>query len=162
MASASLHDLDIVAWADEQARELRALSARPDLSNLLDWANLAGEIEDLGKSQVAAVRSKLRLILLHLVKLLSDPEAVSRAHWRAEIIAFQDTVAFEFTNAMRAQIDLDRVWASALREADEALIPFGRRVSRVLPSHCPLSLDELVTEDFETDAILIRLAAARA
>jgi len=161
MTSAALHDVDIVAWADEQARELRALAHRPELSNLLDWGNLAEEIEGLGKSQVAAVRSKLRLILLHLIKILSDPDALSRGHWRSEIVAYHDVVGFEFTNAMRAQLDLDRIWASALREADEALVAFGRRVSSALPARCPLSLDDLVADSFDIDAALIRIAAAK-
>jgi Domain of unknown function DUF29 len=42
-----LYDRDVVLWTEEQAAALRALR---DSNLLLDWENLAEEIESLGKS----------------------------------------------------------------------------------------------------------------
>ncbi|MGH7054478.1 MAG: DUF29 family protein, partial [Stellaceae bacterium] len=63
-----LYDADFVLWAEEQAAALRA--AARGASNLeLDWENLAEEIDSLGTSQRSALRSQIRRIIRHLIKL---------------------------------------------------------------------------------------------
>ena len=46
----ALYDQDLVAWSHQQAAALRA-AARTGSDQLVDWENLAEEIEDLGRSQ---------------------------------------------------------------------------------------------------------------
>jgi Domain of unknown function DUF29 len=74
----TLYDQDLVAWSHQQAAALRA-AARTGSNQLVDWENLAEEIEDLGRSQRAALRSQIRRIIRHLVKLeysrATDPGA---------------------------------------------------------------------------------------
>ncbi len=50
MDQPTLYDDDIVTWADEQVAALRALAARSDLSNAVDWENVIEEIESVGRS----------------------------------------------------------------------------------------------------------------
>jgi hypothetical protein len=77
-----LYDQDFVLWTEEQAAALR----RSKDSNLpLDWANLAEEIESLGKSDRRALRSQIRRILRHLLKLEVSPAVEPRAGWRETI-----------------------------------------------------------------------------
>jgi Domain of unknown function DUF29 len=57
MPEATLHDADIYAWSEHQAAALRRLAGRTDLSADLDLLTVAGEIEDLGVSQLNAVES---------------------------------------------------------------------------------------------------------
>jgi Domain of unknown function DUF29 len=57
MTEATLHDADIYAWSEHQAAALRRLAGRTDLSADLDLLTVAGEIEDLGVSQLNAVES---------------------------------------------------------------------------------------------------------
>jgi len=57
----SLYDDDIVTWAEEQAAALRALGTRSDLSNAVDWANVAEEIESVGRSHLRACSSRRSL-----------------------------------------------------------------------------------------------------
>ena len=65
-----LYDRDFFRWTQEQAAALRAVKN----SNLpLDWANLADEIESLGKSDRRQLRSQIRRILRHLLKLEVSP-----------------------------------------------------------------------------------------
>jgi uncharacterized protein DUF29 len=77
-----LYDRDFVLWTKEQAAALRRAKA----SNLLlDWENLAEEIESLGKSQRTELNSQIRRVLRHLLKLQASPAADPRAGWRATI-----------------------------------------------------------------------------
>ena len=50
MDQPSLYDDDTVTWADQQVAALRSLATRPELSNVLDWDNVAEEIEGVGRS----------------------------------------------------------------------------------------------------------------
>lgn len=68
------YDGDYTAWAFDQARRLRALN-----SNDIDAANLAEEIEDLGKGEVSKLESFLRLIILHMLKWDYQPGRRTRS-----------------------------------------------------------------------------------
>lgn len=80
----ALYDSDFVQWTEEQATALRqAEGVHTDLP--LDWENLAEEIESLGKSQRAALRSQLRRILRHQFKLEASPAIEPRRGWEESI-----------------------------------------------------------------------------
>jgi hypothetical protein len=79
------YDTDLALWAENQARALRdAGHAGTNLS--IDWENVAEEIEALGKSQAREVASRLRTILVHLIKLQTSRASEPRAGWRETII----------------------------------------------------------------------------
>src|SRR5471032_1260581 len=80
----TLHDEDFVAWSKQQAEALRA-AARTGSNQMLDWANLAEEIEDLGASQRSPLHSQLRRIIQHLLKLENSPAAERRHGWIVSI-----------------------------------------------------------------------------
>jgi len=93
MDDRTLYETDIVAWAEQQAAALRVISSSPaGRSNAVDWQNVVEEIESLGRSQIRAVESKLTLIFVRLLKIVSDPDASAGAGWRAEITSFQRVV----------------------------------------------------------------------
>ncbi|MGH7097543.1 MAG: DUF29 domain-containing protein [Stellaceae bacterium] len=79
-----LYDEDFVLWAEEQAAALRA--AARGASNLeLDWENLAEEIDSLGTSQRSALRSQIRRIIRHLIKLEYSLAQDPRRGWRESV-----------------------------------------------------------------------------
>ena len=81
MASVTnLYDEDFVLWSKEQAAALR--SAAHDGSNQkLDWENLAEEIESLGISQLRELKSRIRRVIEHLLKLENSHAIDPRAGW---------------------------------------------------------------------------------
>jgi Domain of unknown function DUF29 len=66
---------DFYAWTQHQAQVLRTM---PVSDNRFDREHVAEEIEDLGKSERDAVRSQIRRVIEHLLKL-----AYSRSSNRA-------------------------------------------------------------------------------
>jgi hypothetical protein len=61
-----LYDRDVLAWSEHQATLLRRV-ARGERVNDIDWTHVVEEIEDVGLSELNAVRSYLRQILAHLL-----------------------------------------------------------------------------------------------
>jgi hypothetical protein len=159
----NLHDQDIYAWTEQQADALRQLSRlRNDLPRALDLPNLAEEIEDLGISELNAVRSYIRLILVHLIKAISAPEAAPLAHWQEEVVNWQSEVLQRITPAMKTRIDMPRIWQAALRQSGKALKAHGRDLPQGLAGlgaegDCPVALDDLCSEDFDFERILAGL-----
>jgi hypothetical protein len=82
---ARAYDSDLVLWTESQARALR--DAGHAGTNLpIDWENVAEEIEALGKSQARELASRLRTILVHLIKLQASRVPEPRGGWRETII----------------------------------------------------------------------------
>lgn len=157
MDGPALYDTDILAWTEEQAAALRALAGRRDLPNALDLENVIEEIESVGRSQFHAVESRLRLMLEHLLKLASAPEAPARGHWVDEVLHWQAELLSLISPSMHQRIELDQQWRRACRLAERSLAAHGDRLSPGLPEACPFTLADFLVEDFDPDAALGRL-----
>src|SRR5271170_8271169 len=72
------YDDDFYAWTQHQAEVLRSM---PVGDNRFDREHVAEEIEDLGKSERNAVRSQIRRIIEHLLKLAYSPAQPPRFGW---------------------------------------------------------------------------------
>lgn len=158
MDQSSLYDDDIVTWAEQQAAAVRALASRPDLSNALDWENVAEEIEGVGRSQIHAVESLLAQTLAHLLKRLSAPGASAGDRWREEAGTFQITAMGRYERSMRQRLDWNKIWSSAQALATLGLIRYGDTLIPNLPVQCPLGPDELLVSPFDLDAAQRRIA----
>lgn len=76
---ASLYERDFYAWTLEQADKLRARA-----HNEIDWENAAEEIESVGRSQKNEIRSRLGVLLKHLLKW--EHQSGRRSHgWQGTI-----------------------------------------------------------------------------
>ena len=147
----SLYQTDYYAWTKQQAAELRRLAAaRAD--STLDLAHLAEEVESLGRSDLATVRSQLRRIIEHLLKLEHSPAAEPRFGWRESVIEARDVDSRrDHGDAAprgrgRTREDL---YQQGRRRAEAALLRHGEpEAARALPATCPYSFDQIVSHDW--------------
>jgi hypothetical protein len=154
---------DFFAWTRHQAKLLRILRKRgADLPMEIDIAQIAEEIEDLGKAELNSAKSLIRQILAHLVKAASDPGAEAAGHWRTEAAAFHLDLLDRYAPSMRQLIDIQKLWEGALKLADLALREHGGRAAPGLPAESPYALADIVAEEFSFDEALERLRAAQA
>ncbi|SEN26634.1 protein of unknown function DUF29 [Duganella sp. CF517] len=65
----TLYDEDVIAWAEQQAALLRS-----GQWSRLDIDNIAGEIEDVGKSEKRALCHRMAVLVEHLIKCRYQPE----------------------------------------------------------------------------------------
>ncbi|WP_396594562.1 DUF29 domain-containing protein [Brevundimonas sp. R86498] len=141
-----LYARDYVAWTEAQAAALRARGAGP---TALDHDTLAGEIEDLGKSEVYACQSMVERIIEHLLKLQFVASPQDHAHWRGELVNFrgqlEDRLSRTIQNrllARRQTLFLRQLKALSRRE----LIADADRVMSELPDG--YSWDQIVDPDW--------------
>lgn len=76
----TLYDEDFVAWLEAQATALRA-AARSGSNQEIDWENLAEEIDGLARSERRELRSRLAVVIKHLIKLELSPARAPREDW---------------------------------------------------------------------------------
>jgi hypothetical protein len=87
----TLYREDVFAWSKEQAEALRS-AARGGSNQKLDWENLAEEIESVGISQLHQLKSHIRRIIEHLLKLQYSRAADPRRGWSEAIDDARDEI----------------------------------------------------------------------
>jgi hypothetical protein len=105
MSDQSLYDQDFVAWTKEQADALRAAAKAGGRSNAVDWALVAEEVEDLGKSEWRTAYSLTARILEHLFLLSATRREEPKGHWRKEIRAFRRDLKNTLTPSIRLRLE---------------------------------------------------------
>src|SRR5206468_9175037 len=111
---------DFYAWTQHQAEVLRSM---PVSDNRFDRAHVAEEIEDLGRSQRDAVRSQIRRIIEHFLKLAYSPSRQPRFDWMASIAEARSSLGDKISPTLRqdAEAMLVRLYRDGRRQAELAL-----------------------------------------
>ena len=158
MSDTTLYDDDILLWSEQQAAAIRKLrTTRRELPNELDVENVAEEIESVGRSELAAVKSYLRLIFLHFIKLIVERESPSAPHWRGEIVGFHSNMLSRYAPSMHRRIDIDEIWQSAREQSILAYEGAQQHVIVGLTNRSPFDLDSLLGSRIDIEALLARL-----
>jgi hypothetical protein len=151
MSDGPRYDDDFYAWTQHQAAVLREMAVT---DNRFDRDHVAEEIEDLGKSERDAVRSQIRRIVEHFLKLAHSPVEAPRSDWLDTIDDARLSLSDKMTATLRRDIDanLDTLYRQARRLADRSLRRHGEReAAEALPLVCPYLLDEICSEDWYPD-----------
>ena len=136
------YDTDILTWSERQAELLRRVGAGEMVNDQVDWENVAEEVESVGRSQLAKVKSLLVQALAHMLKAEAWPLSREVPHWRAEALGFRGDAADIYTPSMRQRIDVAELYTRAVRRVPETMDGQG---PLPLPEVCPVTLDELLS-----------------
>jgi hypothetical protein len=82
----SSYDTDILEWSERQAALLRRLASGEHINDQIDWPNVIEEVETVGRSERAALRSHIAVVLEHLMKLQASPATEPRNGWTISVI----------------------------------------------------------------------------
>lgn len=143
----SLYETDFVKWAEEQAALLT--ERRFDL---LDLDNLIEEVDDLAGRHRDALQSHLRVIMIHMLKLVystgsRDPERA----WKRSIRNARKAVRRLIDNHPSLGNQLaplsERAYAYAKEDAHDELSDYDDG-HEPFPEVCPWTLDELLDAEF--------------
>ena len=143
-----LYETDFYAWTQAQAAKLRRLEEQA--VNLdLDLPRLAEEIEDLGKAERNALRSQVRRLLEHCLKLEFSRAAMPRAGWRDSILDARAELADRVSASLRRDLEgrLPVLFRQTRERVANALRSHGEGdLADLLPLDCPYSLDDLLRD----------------
>jgi hypothetical protein len=140
--NAVLYDEDFHAWTVEQARLLRAgeLSA-------VDAANIAEEIESMGRSDRRELQSRLVVLTMHLLKWRFQPSARSRS-WSATIEEQRLQIEQVFVESPSLAPLAAGMLAQAYAIGRERAIAETGLADDAFPPVCPFTLDDVLSRSF--------------
>jgi len=135
------YETDFVAWTENQAELLRRRAAG-ELVNDMDWANLAEEIEAVGRSERRELRHRMVRLLQHLLKWHFQPERRSRS-WQSTIRTQRREIETLLEDSPTLRQTLPEVVAKAYAAArQEAEAETGLLH---LPQDSPFTADQALT-----------------
>lgn len=136
-----LYEADFHKWATEQATLIRARKWEE-----LDIKNLAEEIESLGKQQRQEVRSRLIVLMGHLLKWEYQPQKRSRSWFRTIRVQRKELGILVENPSLQPYVPeaIALMYENAVDlAADETGLPYA-----TFPQVCPYMLDQLLDDKF--------------
>lgn len=139
---AQLYETDFVEWLGRASELLKQ-----GLFNELDVENLIEEVEDLGRSQKQALRSNLRVLLMHLLKWQYQAENRSNS-WTSTIDEHRDRIhdLIEDSPSLKNQL-LEVLGTTYEKARKRAFRETGLEIN-TFPTECPYTLEQVLDDDF--------------
>jgi hypothetical protein len=141
----SLYERDYTAWLEEQARLLRAGRVAE-----LDLANLAEEVEDMGRSERRAATSALVVILVHLLKYRYQAERRTNS-WRATLVEHRRRLRDAFADSPSLRRHIEERFAACYADAREGAAAQTGLPLSVFPEACPFPPEQVLDRDYLPD-----------
>ena len=139
--NSAAYDDDFFAWTQEQARLLRDREFSE-----VDVVNAAEELEDMGRNVRNEIKSRLVVLVMHLLKWQHQPLLQSRG-WSLTIREQRQEIADllnESPSLRAAASDMSRVYVRACtKAARETGLP-----ENAFPAECPYTPEQILSEDF--------------
>lgn len=136
-ATQSLYETDFADWADRTAELLRARKFAE-----IDWESVVEEVESLGRSERAAVRSELRRMLVHLIKQRVQPER-DGASWQVSVASARMEIRNDIRDSPSLRRHLEDSLCVIYSDAEEeALVQMSLQTAD-LPGDCPWTVAQL-------------------
>jgi len=146
MSTQSHYDQDYYLWFADQARLLRA-----GIWHQIDVEHLAEELEDMGKREKRALRSRAVVLLAHLLKFRFQPQHRSSS-WIGTIREQRKQLIGLLSDSpsLRPQLqdELQDTYISA------SLLASGETglAEADFPEKCPFTIDQLLDPDYWPDS----------
>jgi hypothetical protein len=138
----SLYDEDFFEWTRRSAELLRAGQFEQ-----ADIEHVAEEIEDMGERDLRELNSRVRVLLIHLLKWQLQAEKRSRS-WNDTIVTQRDEIEDELKQSPSLQgklrTELPGNYAKAMRRV---ITQTGLPPSR-FPTECPFTVEQILDPEF--------------
>ena len=136
-----LYDVDFLRWTIAQAAALRrAGTMRINTPDPIDWASVAEEIETLGRSERAQLRSRIAVILEHLFKLALLHATDPRAGWLDTIDTQRTAIRHVLDDSPSLRRELPSLVADEVPHARALVVRAAARHRQILSAD-PASLE---------------------
>lgn len=141
-ANETSYDADFFLWTQQQAARLRQ-----GRWSQIDAANLAEEIESMGKSDRRAIISHLAIIILHLLKWRYQPERRGTS-WRLSIRNGRQEIDWIVNDSPSLRRQLSELIESVYPMARENAADETGLALDVFPEQCPFTVEQVIGDDW--------------
>jgi len=142
----TLYERDYYTWALQQARALKEHRLEE-----LDWENLADEVESLAKTERRELRSRLKVVLEHLLKWQFQPQRRTRS-WRATVAVQRVEIREHLDENPGLNPSVPEVLSQAYKAARVDLTTrYLRSTDPQPPDSCPWTFEQVMDEQFWPD-----------
>ncbi|MEO0756728.1 MAG: DUF29 domain-containing protein [Cyanobacteria bacterium J06648_16] len=145
--SKTLYDTDYVKWVTITVEQLRQ-----EAYAQVDWVNLLDEIEDMARRERQALKSNLRILLLHLLKWQYPPSKRTRS-WASSIIEHRERVYEVLEASPSLKPDLETVLSKAYPTAAKRAVTETMLPAKTFPDECPFTVAQIMDENFPPEMI---------
>ena len=146
----TLYNTDFNLWIETQAQILRECLSQPEGQRQLgelDLENLIEEIESLGKSDKRQLKSRLEVLLHHLLKWCYQPENRTNS-WRATINEQRNRLRDLLLDSPSLKTYLEAIFSDCHGDARyQAALETGLPID-TFPVDCPFAIADVVNRDF--------------
>jgi len=144
-SSETLYDTDYLQWIETTIDQLRSRNFDD-----VDWDNLIEELEDMASSQRKAVRSNLKILLLHLLKYRYQPEKRIDS-WRFSIVDRRQQLQEDFEESPSLRNYGTEIFSRTYQDARKLAAAETGLAIATFPVESPFTWQDAVdSEDFPT------------
>jgi len=138
----ALYNTDFNLWLEENAHLLHKGFLQD-----IDVEHLIEEIEGLAQSQKQALKSNLRIVIIHLLKYQYQPEKITNS-WVNSINEHRDRIydILDDSPSLEQYIrdEFSKVYGRARRRASRET----QKPLDVFPIECPFTIEQVLDEDY--------------
>ncbi|WP_341526592.1 DUF29 domain-containing protein [Nostoc sp. UHCC 0302] len=147
--SAQLYETDFVAWTEQTVQLIRA-----GQFGQVDWDAVIEEIESLGRSDRRELKSRLEVLLQHLLKWQYQSN-LRRGSWRNTIDEQRNRIADLLQESPRLKSYPEEVLAECYRRGLKAASNETELPIDTFPGECPYTIAQVLDTEFLPDAIAL-------
>jgi len=145
---AALYESDFYAWTLEQAAVLRrAVADQRDAATEIDFAHIAEELEDMGRSAKRELVNRLGVLLAHLLKWQFQVPFRSGS-WVGTIREQRHRIGRHLRDNPSLKACLDEAVTDAYEDAIVAASTETGLDEGVLPAACPYTFAQMMDGEF--------------
>jgi hypothetical protein len=135
-----LYEKDFYLWLQEMAIALRAR----DTKNM-DWEGLLEAIEDMGASEKRALRSYVKRLIEHILKLQywDSKRKYNQSHWEKEVVNFREEIGDILKESPSLENYLTDNYQDWYKKSLKAM-----KKEFLIPDESFVSLSDILREDY--------------
>ncbi|MGK7956909.1 MAG: DUF29 domain-containing protein [Crocosphaera sp.] len=137
-----LYNTDYYLWLQQTAKSLANRNV-----NALDWDNLLEEIESLGRREKKAIKSNLRIIILHLLKWNYQVNKRSQS-WIYSIAEHRQRLYDDFETSPSLKRYCQDIFLQVYQEARKLAAKETGLSLNHFPENCPFLLENVLDENW--------------
>lgn len=144
----NLYNTDYNLWVLETVKRLE----NRDLDSL-DWENLIEEVLDLSKRDKRKLKSLLKRLLEHLLKLeyWDEEKERNQNHWKAEIVNFRQLIRDQLEDSPSLKSYLLKIYPECYQDAKEVFSQRSQGFVNNLPDEPIVTLEQILDKNWLPD-----------